>query len=129
MSETLCIEKTLMDSAFIIKLEGRIVEKYIHEIKDLLQVTWKECPNNKDIDEKDAYSIIIDMSEVTYLDSSMLGAIIDALYKHEECGKGLYIGGVNDEVRMALELLQLHKIVMIFPDQETALAHVEGKIS
>ncbi|MFI3270503.1 MAG: STAS domain-containing protein [Pseudomonadota bacterium] len=137
MSQDMSITKKIVDDCVIISLQGRIEEKNIPSIKEHLQITWKEdtCGDEecerKDLDNpqtKHSYSTIIDLSEVTYLDSVMLSVLVEALYQHEEHGGHLCIGGVNNEVRMILELLQLHKVILVFPDQRTALAHSKKEI-
>lgn len=127
-SEDIIIEKMIEDNIVIIRISGRIEEKYIASVKKALQIV--ENSNSKEIASRiEAYPLVIDMSEVSYLDSAMLGALVDAMYKHEEAGVGFYIGGINDEVRTILELLQLHKVILIFPDCESAKAHIARKIT
>lgn len=138
MTQNVAIEKKIVDDCVIISLQGRIEEKNIPEIKENLTITWKDnvqdaedggYKDDNSAQHKLSYPTIIDLSEVSYLDSVMLSVLIEALYQHEEHGGHLYIGGVNNEVRMILELLQLHKVILIFPDQRTAMAYSKKEIT
>lgn len=133
MQNTFSLDVQLTEKARIITVKGKITEKNISEVREALRVLQKEYDykNSNEINSlslQKVYDIIVDLKDVSYLDSSMLGALVDALHKHEEHGATVYIGGVNEEVRAILELLQLHKIIMIFPDSRIALAYVEGEI-
>lgn len=133
MLKTFSMDVQLTEKARIITIKGQITEKNISELRKALRVLHREydTKNNNETNSLSlpkVYDIIVDLKDVSYLDSSMLGALVDALHKHEEHNATVHIGGLNEEVRAILELLQLHKIMMIFPESRIALAYVEGKI-
>lgn len=133
MQNTFSLDVDITEYARIITIKGKIVDKHMPEVRKALQVLYNNNHDDKNkvkqsTSSQKAYDIIVDLSEVSYLDSSMLGALVDGLQKHEDCDAKFYIGGVNDEVRAILELLQLHKIMMIFHDSSIALAYLQGDI-
>ena len=63
--------------------------------------------------------ILIDLSEITFVDSSGLGVFVVALKKARALEKDLYICSVNEQVRMLFELTSMDRVFEIFPDRTT----------
>jgi anti-sigma B factor antagonist len=78
-------------------------------------------------DEMDKYSkqgnsqIVLDLSEVEFVDSSGLGAIVTT-QKRLGAERDLVICGANDPVTRLFKLARLDKIFQIVTDQDEALA-------
>lgn len=65
--------------------------------------------------------VVVDLAETTFLDSSGLGALIAGLKTTRQAGGDLRIAGVGEQVRMVLELTQMHTVLRPYPDVEAAL--------
>ncbi len=65
--------------------------------------------------------IVLDLSEVTFVDSSGLGAIASG-FKALEDGRGLVICGARDAVRSVFKLTRLDKVVRVVESEDEAVA-------
>ena len=67
--------------------------------------------------EADAKTLLIDLKDVTFIDSSGLGALVSVLKKVRATERELYLCSINDQVRMLFELTSMDKIFMILQDR------------
>jgi anti-sigma B factor antagonist len=67
-------------------------------------------------DEIDA--IIIDFKDVTFMDSSGLGALVMALKNVRSAGAKLFICSVNEQIKMLFELTSMDRVFKIFSSKE-----------
>ncbi len=66
--------------------------------------------------------VVLDMSEVEFIDSSGLGVILSC-YRHLQSSSGdLKLCCLNDQVRMLFELVRMHRIFDIYGTREEALS-------
>jgi anti-sigma B factor antagonist len=66
--------------------------------------------------------IVLDLSQVTFVDSSGLGAILSCLRELTAAGGDLKLCGVAAPVRALFEMVRLHRIMDILPTREAAVA-------
>lgn len=74
--------------------------------------------------EKQSPAIVVDLSEVYYVDSSGLAIFIDALQRIQRYGGKLALAGLKGNVAMVFQIARLDKIFLIFDDRETAVKAV-----
>ena len=72
--------------------------------------------------EKKPDRVVIDLSDVTYIDSAGLAALIQAMQKVEAYGGKFLLAGLQETVRSIFEISRLDQVFQIFPDTEAALA-------
>src|SRR4029434_2070380 len=72
--------------------------------------------------EKQPERVVIDLSDVTYIDSAGLAALIQAMQKVEAYGGKFLLAGLQETVRSIFEISRLDQVFQIFPDTDTALA-------
>jgi anti-sigma B factor antagonist len=72
--------------------------------------------------EKKPDRMVIDLSEVTYIDSAGLAALIQAMQKVEAYGGNFLLAGLQETVRSIFEISRLDQVFQVFPDVDTALA-------
>jgi anti-anti-sigma factor len=80
----------------------------------------------------DQRSIIVDLSRCTFIDSTIIGALLKASYKRQERGGQLALVMSADghrAVRSVFELMSLERLMPIFESRATALRHVETAAS
>lgn len=61
--------------------------------------------------------ILIDLSNVTFIDSSGLGGLVVALKAVRLAGGRLCVCSINDQVRILFELTSMDKVFEIFPNR------------
>jgi anti-sigma B factor antagonist len=72
--------------------------------------------------EKKPERVVIDLSDVTYIDSAGLAALIQAMQKVEAYGGKFSLAGLQETVRSIFEISRLDQVFQIFPDMDSALA-------
>lgn len=66
--------------------------------------------------------LIVDLKEVSYMDSSGVATLIEGLQMCHKYNGNLLIAGLRDNVREVFELTRLDKIFQIYQDVDAALA-------
>ena len=72
--------------------------------------------------EKKPKQLIVDLSRVTYIDSSGLAALIEGMQNTEEYGGKFALAGLQETIRTIFEIARLDQVFQIFPDVDVALA-------
>ena len=65
--------------------------------------------------------VVVDLAETSFIDSSGLGALIAGLKTARQAGGDLRIAGAGEQVRMVLELTQMHTVLRPYASVEAAL--------
>lgn len=65
-------------------------------------------------------SLILDFSEVTYIDSSGLATLVEYLQHSRPFSGKLALAGLTDRVRSVIELVGLEEVFRIYPTLEAA---------
>ena len=94
----------------VLRLQGPVVLGTLFQFQSTLRA-------------KDAKALIIDFTEVPYVDSAGIGALVSAYVTHQKDGRSLALVGVNDRVRNALIVTRVEPFFRFFPtvaDAETA---------
>lgn len=71
-----------------------------------------------DVVENGANVVLIDFKDVTFMDSSGLGALVLALKTVRASGGKLFICSINEQVKMLFELTSMDRVFEIFANQE-----------
>ena len=99
------------ESAHVLELEGEIDLHETPRVKELLHSGLAKQPGK----------LVVDLTKVTYIDSSGLAAFIDALQKTQAYGGTLALAGIHDNVRTIFQISRLDKVFAIFPDVAAAV--------
>lgn len=100
----------LHPETWLVRLVGRVDATTAAQIRERLsRLPTKTTPN-----------MIIDLSEVSFMDSSGLSALVSALKAVRLQDGALVLVNPNDQVRMALQLTMLDRVFRIFPSVEEA---------
>ena len=75
---------------------------------------------NEVIDKK-TERLVVDLSEVSYIDSAGLASLIQAMQKVEAYGGKFVLAGLQETVRSIFEISRLDQVFQIFPDADAAL--------
>lgn len=96
----------------VIALTGPLVLRNIFEFQTRVREDKSRC-------------LVIELSGVPYIDSAGIGALVGTHVSHQRDGATVALAGLNERVKNALEITQVHRIFRIFPtveDAERALA-------
>jgi anti-anti-sigma factor len=62
--------------------------------------------------------LLIDMSKVTFIDSSGLGALVGAMQSVRNAEGELFVCSINDQVKMLFELTKINRVLNILSDRK-----------
>lgn len=110
-------------------LEIKIVESSAPEVPLVLlrgEIDLHTCPDLRAalqrLMDEGKHRIVLNMSEVPYLDSAALGVLVDAVRRARENSGGLYLAQVMTFVRRAFEITRLIRIFPVYDTVEDAVA-------
>ena len=65
--------------------------------------------------------LVVDLSKVSYIDSSGLAVLIEAMQNVEAYGGRFFLAGLQENVRPIFEIARLDQVFIIFPHVDAAL--------
>ena len=96
----------------VFELEGEIDLHVSPEVAESLRPTIEKKPK----------VLVVDLSKVTYLDSSGLAVLIEAMQNVQEYGGKFALANVQESVQHIFEIARLDQVFQIFRDVDSALA-------
>jgi anti-sigma B factor antagonist len=66
--------------------------------------------------------IVLDLTGLTYIDSSGLALFIESMQRLQKYGGKLALFGLRDTIRHTLEVAKLDQVFAVYPDKSAALA-------
>jgi anti-sigma B factor antagonist len=100
------------DSLNILPLEGEIDLHVSSRLERSLASMIKKRPRH----------VVVDLSGVTFIDSSGLAVLIHAMQDVEKYGGKLTLAGIKDNVRLIFEMARLDQVFLIDPRDDELLA-------
>jgi len=76
--------------------------------------------------EESAESVILDLTDVPYVDSSGLGSLVGAQVSRQKAGRKVALTGVNERVYRLFQITKVESLFLIFETVEDALAALTG---
>ena len=93
--------------AKIFKLSGALTIQTLFDFQQMVR-------------EETAKPIIVDISQVPYMDSAGLGVIMNYFVAAQGAGRKFFLTGVNDRVRALLEMTKVDSVLRIYDSVEMA---------
>jgi anti-sigma B factor antagonist len=103
---------SLPESSNVLALEGQVD----------LHVSPKVAASLAALMKQELARIVVDLSDVTYIDSSGLAVLINAAQTVETYGGKLMLAGVQPDVQSILEVAGLSQFFLVYPHVDAALA-------
>lgn len=69
----------------------------------------------------DEHDLVVDLSEVTFLDSTGIGVLVGALRRRREQGATLHLVTDQESILKILSITNLDTVFSVHPDRQTAL--------
>ena len=111
------IEKRQQDDVTVVVIEGVIK---LGESARLFSGYLKELIDG------DTGGVLIDMTEIDYVDSTGLGELVGYLQRFEDQGRRLALLRPQSRIRNLLKVTQLDKVFQIFTDEQEAVEALKG---
>jgi anti-sigma B factor antagonist len=102
----------LQQAPNILPLEGEIDLHVSPEVAESLRAMTAKKPKE----------VVIDLTKVTYLDSSGLAVLIEGMQNVQEYGGRFAVAGVQESVKHIFDIARLDQVFQIFPTVDEALA-------
>ena len=74
--------------------------------------------------EQKPQRVVVDLSQVTYIDSSGLAVLIEGMQNVEAYGGKFLLAGIQENVKPIFEIARLDQVFLIFPHVDAALAAI-----
>ena len=87
-----------------------------------LHVSPEVAESLRTITAKKPKVLVVDLTKVTYLDSSGLAVLIEGMQNVQEYGGKFALAHVQESVHHIFEIARLDQVFQIFPDVDSALA-------
>jgi anti-sigma B factor antagonist len=100
-----------VDDSALVVLEDRLNAVSAPEVKEQL----KRLPQRGQI------HVVVDMSSVSFIDSSGLAALVSGLKAAREAGGTFKLAGANEQARQVFEITKLDQVFELHPDRESAI--------
>ena len=110
------LKEIVDDGIDVFLLEGEIDLHYAPVLRTLLQ--------NKV--QTRCRALVIDLTGVTFIDSSGLAAIIEYFRDSGDCEGVLCLAGLNDTLETVFEIVRLDKVIPIFETRADAVAALKA---
>lgn len=104
--------KTLGDGIAIIKLDGKLNMVSAPHLREEVH-SAVAAGNTK---------VAVDLLDVSFIDSSGLGALINGLKATRQAGGDLRIASPAEQVRLVLELTNIDRVLKAYDNAETAFS-------
>ena len=109
---SLKITNTIKDDVAVLSINGEVDMFSSPQARNaIMELVKKRVPK-----------VIVELSEVTYMDSSGVATLIEGLQLCQKYNGLLVVAGLRDNVREVFELTRLDKIFKIYTDVEAAKA-------
>lgn len=97
----------LPDGQRILRLKGPVTISNFFEFQSLVRGNTSR-------------HLILDMTDVPYMDSAGIGALVGAYVNHQKEGRSLALVGVSDRVRGALQVTRVEQFFKFYENQAAA---------
>ncbi|ADG82507.1 anti-sigma-factor antagonist [Thermincola ferriacetica] len=108
----MCISSEYKESVLLVKLTGDF---------DMAVADNIRCHIDKQLDEGLVKNVVLDLSDVGFIDSSGLGVILGRYKRISQLGGKMAIIGAQPQVNRILELSGIQKIIDCYSAEEEAL--------
>lgn len=76
--------------------------------------------------EEPASTLILDFSDVPYVDSAGLGLLVSAFISRHKAGRRMVLSGINARVQKLFEITRMQELFLIFHSPDEAIAALQG---
>jgi anti-sigma B factor antagonist len=114
MNETLILQTNSTPQGVVVRLEGRFDAEGAEGIKQPMQ----------QLAETTVGKLVIDMSQVSFIDSAGLSVLVSTLKRARSVGGNVVLGAVQPQALTVFKLTMLDQVFSISPTVESALSSV-----
>ena len=72
--------------------------------------------------EEPAHTVILDLTDVPYIDSAGLGLLVSAQVSRQKSGRRIVLSGINPRVQKLFDITRITELFLIFSNPQEAVA-------
>ena len=76
--------------------------------------------------EEPAETLILDLTDVPYVDSAGLGLLVSAHVSRQKSGRSMVLSGINPRVQKLFEITRVGQLFLIFSSPDEAVVALRG---
>jgi anti-sigma B factor antagonist len=76
--------------------------------------------------EEPAQTVILDLSDVPYIDSAGLGLLVSAQVSRQKSGRRMVLSGINPRVQKLFDITRVTDLFLIFSNAQEAVTALDG---
>jgi anti-sigma B factor antagonist len=118
-------ETAMMTDGLVVERSGQFPVEVL-ELKGPLTAANAAVFQNAMRREGPAETVILDFSEVPYIDSSGLGTLLAAYVTRQKSGQRMVLSGINPRIKKLFDITHTGGLFLIFPTPEEAVAALWG---
>jgi len=113
---SLAVESHAQKGVTVVTVRGRLIMHYGSKLQDEV----------KRLVGDGARRVLVDLTEVEYIDSYGLGQMVACMKSVREQEGKIRFAGLTEKVRQLIEISAVYKILDLDPDLGSGLAHLGG---
>lgn len=86
----------LQNNARVLRLSGPLTISTLYKFQDMVRAD-------------SSASLVLDFTQVPYIDSAGVGALVGAYVRHQKSGHSVTLAGVSDRIRNTLKITQVEQ--------------------
>jgi anti-anti-sigma factor len=120
MEDTITIRTELVsENCILINLAGRFDATSVNTMKEVF----------KDLIGGAVNQVVVDMSQVSFVDSAGLSALVSALKLVRRIGGDMVIAGMQPQAKTVFALTMLDQVIPIYADRQEALSALNQQVT
>lgn len=117
--EGLKTKVSIADEILLLTLRGQLLSRDDgHQVISTLNQHW---PENKTV------KILVDLSEINYMNSEGLGTLLRIFTRARQSGGDMALCGINDRLKQLFIITRLHHIFNVFDQRAQAIEYLSGQ--
>ena len=105
------LTEEIINQTGVLKLVGRLDAAAVKLVKE----------NVETLVTKHITTIVMDMSDVDFIDSSGLGCLVSCMRLASKENGDIKLASLQEQIRSLLELTRLHRVFQIYDNRESAI--------
>jgi anti-sigma B factor antagonist len=79
--------------------------------------------------DRDEAGVVVDLTRVTFMDSSALSALVRAMERHKKLGSSIAVATDDSRITTLFEVSRLDHVLRLHPSRERAVASLDRRMN
>jgi anti-sigma B factor antagonist len=78
--------------------------------------------------DRDEAGVVVDLTQVTFMDSSALSALVRAMERHKRMGSAIAVATDDSRITTLFEVLRLDHVLRLHPSRDAAVKSLDRRV-